>query len=89
METVKTTKGEIKLDFDRITGRVMINCEKAAKKKDPTITLPALSMTYQAYIAAEAAGMNIDDVLDLPAPDFTVVTALVQNFLINTEQTQD
>lgn len=88
METVKTAKGEIKLDFDRVTGRVMINCEKAAKKNDPTMTLPALSMTFQAYIAAEAAGKNIDDILNLPGPDFTAVTAVVQNFLINSEQTK-
>ncbi len=88
METVDTAKGEIKLDFDRITGRVMINCEKAAKKKDPTMTLPVLSMTFQAYVAAEAAGKSIDDILNLSGPDFTAVVAVVQNFLVNTEQKQ-
>ena len=52
------------------------------------MTLPALSMTFQAYIAAEAAGKSIDDILNLPGPDFTAVTAVVQSFLINSEQTK-
>ncbi len=66
----------------------MINCEKAAKKKDPTMTLPAISMTFQTCVAAEAAGKSIDDILNLSGPDFTAVVAVVQNFLINTEQTE-
>lgn len=88
MRALPDGREEIKLDFDRITGRVLINCERAAKKKEPAMTLPALSMTYQAYVAAEAASMDIDSILNLPAPDFIAVTVMVQNFLVNTEQRQ-
>lgn len=71
------------LDFDNITGYALIRCEKAAKNEDRSITVPALSMTYQAHVAAMACGCKIDDIFALPAADFTRVCLEVQNFLLN------
>lgn len=71
------------LNFDNITGYVLIRCEKAAKNEDRSITVPALSMTYQAHVAAMACGCKIDDIFALPAADFTRVCLEVQNFLLN------
>lgn len=71
------------LNFDNITGYALIRCEKEAKKEDHSITVPALSMTYQAHVAAMACGCKIDDIFALPAADFTRVCLEVQNFLLN------
>ena len=71
------------LNFDNITGYALIRCEKAAKNEDRSITVPALSMTYQAHVAAMACGCKIDDIFALPAADFTRVCLEVQNFLLN------
>lgn len=71
------------LNFDNITGYALIRCEKAAKKEDHSITVPSLSMTYQAHVAATACGCKIDDIYALPAADFTRVCLEVQNFLLN------
>lgn len=71
------------LNFDNITGYALIRCEKEAKKEDHSITVPSLSMTYQAQVAALACGCKIDDIYALPAADFTRVCLEVQNFLLN------
>ena len=71
------------LNFDNITGYALIRCEKAAKNEDRSITVPALSMTYQAHVAAMACGCKIDDIFALPAADSTGVCLEVQNFLLN------
>lgn len=70
------------LNFHNITGYALIRCEKEAKKEDHSITVPSLSMTYQAHVAAMACGCKIDDIYALPAADFTRVCLEVQNFLL-------
>lgn len=88
-ETTAETKSAIELvreggslNFDNITGYALIRCEKEAKKEDHSITVPSLSMTYQAHVAATACGCKIDDIYALPAADFTRVCLEVQNFLL-------
>ena len=73
---------EIVLDFDRVTGYILLKCEKEVKKDDPLITLPALSQAYQARVAASAARMKYDEILELSGADFTAVCLKVQNFLM-------
>ena len=75
---------EVTFDFERVTGRVLIQCEKEAKKDDPSMLVPALSQSYQAQIAAVAGKVKVDDILDLPADDFTAMTITVQSFLTHT-----
>ena len=73
---------ELSLDFDRITGYILLRCEKAAKKEDPLISVMALSQAYQSRVAAAAAKVKYDDILELSGTDFTAVCLRVQNFLM-------
>nr|DAL33569.1 MAG TPA_asm: tail assembly chaperone protein [Caudoviricetes sp.] len=72
----------LELDFDRINGRTLIDCEKRARKIDPTITVLALSQVYQAMVGAAAAKMKYDAVLELSGKDFTALCVKVQSFLL-------
>mgnify|MGYP000876157904 CR=1 FL=1 len=73
---------EIHLDFDRVTGYVLLKCEKEARKADPMISVMALSQAYQARVAASAARMKYDEILELSGADFTALCMRVQNFLM-------
>lgn len=73
---------EIHLDFDRVTGYILLRCEKDAKKEDPLISVMALSQTYQARVAAAAAKLKYDEILELSGADFTAVCLRVQSFLM-------
>lgn len=80
------------LDFDNVTGYTLLRCEKAAKKEDASIVVPALSQVYQAHVAAIAANVKYDDILALTAKDFTAVMIKTQGFLLGTasqDQTED
>ena len=74
-------KEELHLDFDRLTGNVLLKCASQAKKDDPLMTIPSLSQAYQAHVAAAATGLKYDDVLRLSAPEFIALTLRVQSFL--------
>ncbi len=75
-------KDELVFNYEALSGYSLIQCEKAAKKEDPTISVPSLSQIYQAHVAAAAAGVKVDDILSLPAKKFTKVTLEAQNFLL-------
>ena len=45
-------------DFDKINGRVLLLCAKAAKQEEPDMLIPSLSMTFQAIVGAKAAGIR-------------------------------
>lgn len=80
------------LDFDNVSGYTLLRCEKAAKKEDASIVVPALSQVYQAHVAAIAANVKYDDILALTAKDFTAVMLKTQGFLLGTasqDQTED
>ena len=70
-------------DFDKINGRVLLLCAKAAKQEEPDMLIPNLSMTFQAIVGAKAAGIRYDDVLGLAGPDFIAVTQRASRFLNN------
>ena len=86
--TIKLSKpvnGQLSIvfDFDKIKGATLLKCEKKAKEVDNTIVVPQLSMVYQAHVAAAAAGMRYDDIINLSGPDFMAVTTRVSRFLNN------
>lgn len=74
-------KQEINFDFSKITGGVLLKCERLAKKDDPGMLVASLSMTFQAHVAAAASGLRYDDIIGLSAPDFMAVTLRAQRFL--------
>ena len=69
-------------DCDKITGYHLIACDRAAKKKDPSIMVPALSQSYQAMVAGLAADVRYDDICGLGAKDFSAACLMAQNFLL-------
>ncbi len=77
-------KDELVFDFEGINGYALIRCEKASKKEDPSIAVQSLSQIYQAHVAAAAAKVRYDDILSLPASDFTAACLKAQAFLLNT-----
>lgn len=75
-------KTEIYFDFSNLNGYTLLACMSSAKKKDALMTVPALSMEYQAAVAAAAAKMRYDDILNLSGPDFMAACLKAQNFLL-------
>ncbi len=73
-------------DFDGLNGYTLLACEKQAKKQDPTIAVPALSMVYQAHVAAAAAKVKYDDILGLKGQDFNTACMMAQHFLLGSAQ---
>ena len=69
------------LDFDRINGRVLIACEKRARKLDPAVMVLSLSLVYQALVGAAAAGIKYDEALELSGNDFNALCIKAQGFL--------
>lgn len=76
---------ELIFDFDKVTGYDLIACERAAKKKDPAMTMPAFSQSYQAMVAGLAADVRYDDILGLNAKDFSAACLMAQAFLLGAE----
>ncbi|GIO08012.1 hypothetical protein J31TS6_40400 [Brevibacillus reuszeri] len=74
---------ELKLDFDSLTGNDLIECERKAAVRKDTSYMKETSKTYAAIVAARAANVPEEMVFKLPAKDFTRLTVLVQNFLLN------
>lgn len=81
-----TIKGEVvkevELNFDSLTGRDLTQAEKEARIAGDANVMINFSMSYHAAIVAKLLGITYDDVLDLPAGDFTKLTASVSNFLL-------
>lgn len=73
---------ELTIDFDKLTGRDIIAAEKEASGFAGRPVLD-IDKTYQAVIAAKAAGVVSDLILDLPACDFVSVTGAAQDFLLD------
>ena len=72
---------DIVLDFDKITGRTMMELESRCRALGDGTPDLTFSMRYQTMMAAKAAGMNYDDLLDLSGKDMTSVFAAVKAFL--------
>lgn len=77
----------LNLDFDSLGGHELMNCAKLAQSMNPeeVPVYRALSINYQVAVAARAAGVAPDVILNLKAKDFTQVTQRAANFLIREE----
>ena len=73
---------EIELDFDKLTGADLISASRESGLLGDNALVPELSKQYLAVVAAKASGLNVDDIMKLPAKDFTAITLAVQNFLL-------
>ncbi|MGG4346443.1 phage tail assembly protein [Paenibacillus lautus] len=77
----------LNLDFENLGGNELTNCARLAQRMDPNEVpvVRALSINYQVAVAARAAGVAPELILELKAKDFTQVTQLASNFLIALE----
>lgn len=73
---------EIDLNFDKLTGADLIAASRESGLLGDNSLVPELSKQYLAVVAAKASGLNVDDIMKLPAKDFTAITLAVQNFLL-------
>ena len=79
-------KDELIFHFAKIKGSTLLKCEKKAKEVDNSIVVPQLSMAFQAHVAAAAAGVKYDEIINLPGLDFMAVTLKVSRFLSGAER---
>lgn len=75
------------LDFDGLTGHDLLTCARQAQtmSQNEVVFIRALSLSYQAVVAAKAAGVPVELIQSLKGKDFTQVTQHAQNFLIAQE----
>lgn len=86
LEMDNVNEGSVVLNFDKVTGYTLIKCEKEAKREDKEISVPSLSMVYQAHVAAAAAGVKVDDIYSLPGKEFSKICLEAQRFLLGSEE---
>ena len=75
---------KLELDFDSLTGRELMKAEAEAKALNPGGFAPVLELSkpYQVVVAAKAAKVPADVIIDLSGSDYTKVTVAAQNFLL-------
>ena len=75
---------KLELDFDSLTGRELMKAEAEAKALTPGGYIPVLELSkpYQVVIAAKAAKVPVDVIMELPGKDYTKVTVAAQDFLL-------
>lgn len=76
---------EVELDFDKLTGKQLIQAEREVRLKGDQTPSVFLSMNFQAAIAAKLIGILVDDLEDLPATDFRNLVVPVASFLLGAE----
>lgn len=74
---------ELNLDFDKLTGNDLVQAEREVRAMGEKSPFLAVSMQYQAAVAAKAIGCPVDDVLGLSGKDFTRIMAASADFLLN------
>ena len=71
-------------DFEKMTGRDMVSIETEMQMNNEYCIAPEVSRSFQAKMAAKAAGIG-SDVLDaMPIKDFNRITNAARSFLIDT-----
>ena len=72
------------LDFSRVTGLTLIECERRFKQETGGAVEVALNdYRYVSLVAGEAAGMAVELIRALPAPYFIAAMLHVQSFLLS------
>jgi hypothetical protein len=71
----------VELDFEKLTGRKLIQLEKEFKKENKGELILVANNAFAAKVAAFCAGIREDDILDMSGKDFTAITTEVTVFL--------
>ena len=74
-------KDTIELDFEKLTGRQLIQLEKEFKKENKGELILVANNAFSAKVAAYCSNISEDDILDMSAKDFTAIAGEVTIFL--------
>lgn len=75
-------KSELVLDLDALTGDDLAAAEAEMQASGAIAIMADTSKRYLMHVAAKAAGVPVEFIRRLKAPDATKVTMEVQNFLM-------
>lgn len=73
---------EMAFYFDNLTGADMDAIENEMAMQSKVAYAPEVSTTYQAMLAARAAGVGADAIMALPLKDYRAITMQARNFLL-------
>ena len=73
----------VDLDMDKLTGEDFIKAEAEVRAAGDMTPSMVMSMRFHAALAARLIGVPMDDVLAMPATDFTRITNPVAFFLLD------
>jgi hypothetical protein len=78
---------ELALDFDQLTGQDLLDASKemALAQGMDVAVVAALDQQYQAAVAAKAAGVPVDLIVQLKGADFIAVCMEAQAFLLGSD----
>ena len=72
---------KIELDFDKLTGRSLLQLEKEFKKENKGEFMLVANNAFSVKVAAYCSNISEDDILDMSGKDFTAITSEVTIFL--------
>jgi hypothetical protein len=72
---------KLTINIDKLTGNDIMNAENEVVMRGNKSPNPLFTSEGFAVIAAKASGNIPEDIFALSAPDFLLVTSMVQNFL--------
>ena len=78
------------LDFDKITGKVLEQAEKACRKAEIDISIiPAASQSYCARVGALILGLPAEAVASLPARAYVAIANKITGFLLKDSEEEE
>lgn len=78
------TYSELTFNFERLTGKDMVSIETEMQMNNKYALAPEISRSFQAMMAAKAAGIGSDVLEAMPIKDFNRITNAARGFLIDT-----
>ncbi|MBO8136804.1 MAG: phage tail assembly protein [Desulfotomaculum sp.] len=72
---------KLTLNLENLKGSDIVQAEQEARQRGDMSPNPLFSSEGLAIVAAKASGLIPEDILNLDAPDFLLVTNTVSNFL--------
>ena len=78
------TYTELTFNFERLSGRDMVSIETEMQMNNEYCLAPEVSRSFQAKMAAKAAGIGSDVLEAMPLKDFNKITNAARSFLIDT-----
>ena len=78
------TYSELTFNFEQLTGKDMVSIETEMQMNNEYALAPEISRSFQAKMAAKAAGIGSDVLEAMPIKDFNRITNAARGFLIDT-----